>query len=307
MGILDRDYYRDNSGGFLQSWGRQGATVWLIVITCVVFLAQIIARDTGGPPLTEFGEYNFRKIQQGEVWRLLTPLFLHIGLWHLACNMLVLYFTGVRLEDRYGGKEFVAFYLTAGVFANLVYFLVHLMNNPPNALAVGASGAVTAALVLYACHYPRQQVLLFFVIPMPVWALVLLYIALDSLGAITPEDPRDRGPKVAYVVHLAGALFGFLYFQLGRPLTGWLPGLPARSARRPAPRLWVVPKDPEEPTERVAATVDHAPAAEAADEHLEAKVDQVLAKVSQHGQESLSPEERKILFRASEIYKKRRK
>ena len=45
MGIQDRDYYREGSGRFLDAWGRQGATVWLIVITCVVFFVQCL----GGP------------------------------------------------------------------------------------------------------------------------------------------------------------------------------------------------------------------------------------------------------------------
>ena len=62
--------------------------------------------------------YDPRLIADGEVWRLFTPIFLHATLWHLACNMLVLYWTGIRLEDRYGAKEFLAFYLLAGVSAN---------------------------------------------------------------------------------------------------------------------------------------------------------------------------------------------
>jgi hypothetical protein len=72
----------------------------------------------------------------------------------------------------------------------------------------------------------------------------------------------------------------------------------------------VPPPEPEEPEtpEPVGAAVENQPRPkEAADENLEAKVDQVLAKVSKYGQESLTPEEREILFKASELYKKRRK
>jgi hypothetical protein len=232
---------------------------------------------------------------------LLTPLFLHDGLWHLAFNMLVLYFTGTRMEEHYGSKEFLIFYLVAGVFANVGYFLVQAAELMPPTRAVGASGAVTAALVLFACHYPRQQVLLFFIIPMPVWLLVVLYIALDAMGALGAGDQR-----VAYAVHLFGALFGFLYFRSGRRLTDLWPGWPSRG-RRARPRLRVVPPEPES-AEPVGAAVEAPPrAAESNDELFEAKVDQVLEKVSKHGQESLTPEEREILFRASELYKKKRK
>ena len=76
---------------------------------------------------------------------------------------------------------------------------------------------------------------------------------------------------------------------------------------RPKLRV-VVPPVEEETPEPVGAPVQAAPRpAEAADEQLEAKLDAVLEKVSKHGQESLTPEEREILFKASELYKKRRK
>src|SRR5205807_6334426 len=93
--------------------------------------------------------------------------------------------------------------------------------------------------------------------------------------------------------------------------------IPSRAARvqaqhRAAPRLRVVkpdePEDREIEAEPVPATVQ-APArtAGAPDEQLEARVDRLLEKVSKHGQESLTPEERELLFRASELYKSRRK
>jgi hypothetical protein len=76
---------------------------------------------------------------------------------------------------------------------------------------------------------------------------------------------------------------------------------------RPKLRV-VVPPVEEEAPEPVGASVQAAPRpAEAADEQLEAKLDAVLEKVSKYGQESLTPEEREILFKASELYKKRRK
>jgi hypothetical protein len=70
----------------------------------------------------------------------------------------------------------------------------------------------------------------------------------------------------------------------------------------------LVPPPEEETPEPVGAPVPVAPKpAGAADEQLEAKLDAVLEKVSKHGQESLTPEEREILVKASELYKKRRK
>ena len=122
MGIYDRDYYRERSGGFLESWGRQGATVWLIIVTCVVFLLQLVTQEFQ-PSITAIGIYDYPAVCRGEVWRLITPVFLHAGLFHLAFNMLVLYWAGSLVEDIYGSRsldyqlqgEGPAFYYRAGL------------------------------------------------------------------------------------------------------------------------------------------------------------------------------------------------
>lgn len=301
MGIQDRDYYREGPS-LLDRVGQQGATVWIIAITCGVFFGQVI---TGAPlrgPLAAIGIYDPRLILEGEVWRLFTPIFLHADLFHLFSNMLILFFTGRRLEEVYGSREFVIFYLVAGVFANVANFALQVAGLTEAARAVGASGAVMAVLIVYAFHFPHQKVLLFFVIPMPVWLFALLLAGADLLGAFGARP----GVNIGFVVHLAGALFGLLYYQTGWRFTRLFARKPGARVR---PRLRVVVPSADEEREPVGAPVEAAPPrpAEAADEQFEAKVDAVLAKVSKYGQESLTPEEREILFRASELYKKKRK
>lgn len=299
MGIQDRDYYREDPS-FLDRVGQQGATVWIVAITCGVFFGQMFS-GVEKSPLVQIGAYDPILILRGEVWRLLTPVFLHGGLLHLFFNMLVLYFAGQRVEEMRGGREFALFYLVSGVFANLLYLAVYVAGLCPATTMVGASGAVTAVLVVFACYFPRQRLLLFFVIPVPAWGVVVLFVAFDVIGAFGGGDG-----KVAYIVHIGGALFGLVYYQSGWQFS--------RLFARP-PRVWARPKlriaapPPEEQTpEPVGAPVEAPlkPAA-AADEQLEAKLDAVLEKVSKHGQESLTADEREILFRASELYKKRRK
>jgi membrane associated rhomboid family serine protease len=302
MGIQDRDYYRESSRSLLDAWGRQGAVVWIIIITSAVFFVQCL---TGGPPRSElvhFGRFSRSAILEGEVWRLLTPLFLHAGLWHLFCNMLVLYWAGSRLEEIYGSREIVLFYFAAGLFAHVFYLFAQLAGLTQQSSAIGASGAVMAVLVLFALHFPNQRVLLFFVFPVPVWLLVPLYVLLDVYGGIGGQG------GIAYFAHLGGALFGLLYYQTHIRFSS----LFARSraaTRQSRPVLRLLPAEPEvERPEPVGAVVESpARPKEAADEHLEAKLDRVLAKVSQFGQDSLTPEEREILVKASELYKKRRK
>ncbi|MCS6865494.1 MAG: rhomboid family intramembrane serine protease [Gemmataceae bacterium] len=301
MGIQDRDYYRDGPS-LLDRVGQQGATVWLIGITVIVFLLQAITGQPAPPssPITEGGCYDTRLILHGQIWRLVTSIFLHSGLWHLFFNMLCLYWAGRRLEEIYGARELAAFYLLAGLVANLVNLAVELLNGT-NSQALGASGAVLGVLVVFACHFPHQKVLLFFILPMPVWLLVVLFAVLDLVGALGARPNENIG----FVVHLAGAGFGFVYYQTGLRLTRFFTHASAWPAR---PRLRVtVP--PEESTVETGSLREPAPArgrSVVADEYLEAQLDAVLEKVAKFGQASLTAEEREILFRASELYKKRR-
>jgi membrane associated rhomboid family serine protease len=297
MGIQDRDYYREGPS-FLDRVGAQGATVWLVAITCSVFFGQLLS----GHALTRLGVYNPKLILEGEVWRLFTPMFLHADFIHLFLNMFALFWAGQRVEEVTGSREFVLFYLLAGITAQSIYFATYLVGLVPADIALGASGAVLAVLVVFALHFPRARVI-FFVVPMPAWGLVVLYIVLNFFGAFGMGERN-----VGYVVHLCGMFFGLLYHQSGVQFTK----LFARGPRAPArPKLRVVPPPVEEherEPEPVGAPVQAAPRPnEAADEQLEAKLDAVLEKVSKHGQESLTPEEREILFRASELFKKRRK
>jgi membrane associated rhomboid family serine protease len=301
MGIQDRDYYRDGSNRLFDVWSRQGATIWLIVITSVVFFAQCITGHPLASPLVEIGCYSYPEIIAGQVWRLVTPLFLHSGLMHLFFNMLVLYWAGTLLEEIYGAREFLAFYLIGGTFASCVNVLVTALGAPA-APGLGASGAVMATLVLFAFHFPWQRIYVWFIMPVPVWVLVVVYALLDSLGAV-----GIRGGNIGFVVHLGGALFGALYYQTGLRFTELFARSP-RASRRIRPQLRVVPPPEIDDTpEPVGAAVENQPRPKEAADDLEARVDAVLEKVSKYGQESLTPEEREILFKASELYKKRRK
>jgi membrane associated rhomboid family serine protease len=318
MGIHDRDYYRDRSEGFLDGWGPAGATLWLIVISCVVFFGQLVTGDPLRNPLTAFGIYLPDRVLAGQLWRLLTPVFLHADLLHLLLNMIVLFWAGKRVEEVYGKWEFLAFFLGGGVFTHALYLLAYVAGLAPAAVFLGASGAVSATLVLLACNFPRMKVLLFFVIPMPVWLLAVFYVLIDALGAVMALTA-----PAAFLVPLSGAFVGAIYYVTGIRLTRILSRIFGRSARdsdRPArARLRLVPalKPAEPPTplptsKGTDGSADHGgskatPAALNGEGNLEARLDQVLEKVARHGQASLTPEEREVLFKASELYRRRRK
>jgi len=309
MGIQDRDYYREGPS-FLDRVGQQGATVWLVAITCGVFFGQMFS-GLDRSPLVQIGAYDPKLILEGEVWRLLTACFLHAGIGHIFFNMLILYWAGQRLEDLYGAREFVFFYLIAGVVANLAFLAVQLAGLADMGAAIGASGAVIATLIVFACHYPHVRVRLWFFIPMPVWVLAVLALAGDIVFALNSVVGQARWSQTAHFVHLGGAVFGLLYYQSGWRFSSIFVRAPKARVR---PKLRIVaPPAEERMPEPVGAPVEAAPkpaakpASGPADEQLEAKLDAVLEKVSKYGQESLTPEEREILVKASELYKKRRK
>ena len=233
----------------------------------------------------------------GEVWRLVTAAFLHSTLtpWHIIMNMFVLYWAGNEVEDLRGSREFLMFYLVATIFSSVVYTATMLPLPIPH-VAVGASGAVTAVLVLFACHYPNRTLLLMFVIPIPAWLLVVLLVGHDLLSWM-----GQTGSQIAVTAHLGGALFGFLYYKFHWQLSGIFSGLTAWKKKRARPPLRIYRED--EP----AAVVARVPAEHEIDEHFEAKLDAVLEKMNLVGKDNLTESEKEILLRASEIYRRRQR
>jgi membrane associated rhomboid family serine protease len=305
MGIMDRDYYsEDRKGSWGQTWRGWGVAVWIIVLTSVAFLLQHVG-GAGNNPLVEWGYYDARRVLAGEVWRLLTPLVLHYSIWHLFANMLLVYWAGSRLSAIHGEVEYGVYYVLAGVLGHAVATGLFVAGVLPAGPALGANAAVAATLVLFACHFPRQQVLLFFVLPLPVWSIAVLYVGVDLLILV------GNGWQAAAAVDLVGAGFGWLYYRYNWHLTGrWWPERKRRTSSSVRPVLRVTtPPDSDSVVMESGSVEETAPAASSSSSAVdfEAEVDRVLAKVSQYGQASLTAEERAILFQASELYKKRRR
>ncbi len=302
MGIYDRDYYRDNKVSFLGSFADRGLMCkWLIGINVVAFVVQLITKAT--PEMFE----NLFSLQvdaalRGQVWRLITYSFLHsTGTpYHILFNMLFLWWFGSDVEDLYGPREFLAFYLVSAALGGVAFVLTNLtppLPGDPVPVCFGASGAVTTVLVLCALHYPTRIILLFFILPVPIWLFVIFMVAQDMFGFL-----GGTAGNIAVQVHLAGALFGFLYYKFQWRLTNWLPRLKNWRRRLTQPRLRVYREEEPAPVARVPP-----PSLSRPDEdQLEAKVDAVLEKLSRVGKENLTDSEREVLLRASEVFRKRK-
>ena len=335
MGIHDRDYYRDDDGSWFSSLTRHGQVcTWIIVLNVIVYVAQISTRERYQPgdvdpygyrmselkpnsgPITENLDLSVKDVLHGQVWRLVTNAFLHdtSNFWHIVFNMLLLYWFGRDIESIYGPKEFLAFYLAAAVLAALAFIgcAAAGLGGGMASRALGASGAVMAVIVLFACHFPHHRIWIFFLIPVPVWLMVVIYVGFDAWGLLVTGGMEYGGGGVAFAAHLGGAGFGALYYLRGWRVLNWIPNWPSRISVGRRPKLKVYREEPPRrrearPVREQAPTPDAASSSSAVDEHLEAQVDAVLAKVARQGQDSLTDEERKLLQRASEIYRQRRK
>jgi len=147
---------------------------------------------------------------------------------------------------------------------------------------VGASGGIAGVLLLFCLNFPRQQIFIWGVFPMPAWVFAVLFLGMNLFGAAGGES------NVAYTAHIGGALFALVYFNAGRRLSNWLPS-----------RL-KMPKLGRRPPLRV-----HDPSDDL-DEGTDDAVDHILRKIREHGQDSLTRQERRILEEASREYQKRR-
>jgi membrane associated rhomboid family serine protease len=286
MGYQDRDYYRD--GPATDAWGAS-VVVKLIALNCLIFLANLFFGGRGNA-ITGALQLDAEAILKPWLWyQFLTYGFVHSPqeLWHIGGNMLGLFFFGRTLEDRFGWKEFLRFYLLAIILGGIVWSVRMVFAVGPSSEEVvagklvriypyllGASGGVTAVILLFCLLYPRATVLLMFVIPTPAWVLGLIIVVGDMFG-------RDVG--VANDVHLVGALFAWAYWYFAWNL-GRLPGMDGlgslfqsiRKSFKSKPDLRVV--DPESHYE-----------------DLDAEADALLDKVKRLGQESLTARERRTL------------
>ena len=128
------------------------ATYVLLALIILVFLAMTVA---GGSEsirvLILFGAKVNSLIAAGQVWRLLTSMFLHIGLVHLVFNSYALYVFGIQAERLYGSPRFLAIYLLAGLYGSLFSFAFGAE------LSAGASGAIFGLLGALLAFFRRHR------------------------------------------------------------------------------------------------------------------------------------------------------
>ncbi|HEY8485445.1 MAG TPA: rhomboid family intramembrane serine protease [Longimicrobiales bacterium] len=221
-------------------------------------------------------------------WTLITYAFIHAGFWHLFFNLLGLFFFGPPLEDRWGSREFLKYYLICALGGAAFSFIF-----APHAGVVGASAAIFGVMLAFAMNWPDAPIYIWGIFPVKAKWLVAILAAFNLFSAV--GGGRDG---VAYFAHLGGFAAGFLYLRLEEPVRLRLARF-RKSMRRP--RLTVVPGEKASAPPPPAATRRRIRTQE--EEELLGELDRVLDKISSSGLASLSPEERKLLDEVSRRYR----
>lgn len=185
----------------------------IITANLIIYIAILFSTDS----LYPMGEYHNIVIDRftyylglipyyftERPWTIFTAMFIHANFWHLFFNMLVLFFFGSYLSRLLGNSWFTLVYFVGGLAGNLLY--VGMGNDL--SIAIGASGAIYAVAGTLAVLVPNLRVYLWFILPMPLWVVVLVIFVILSFT-----------PGVAWQAHIGGLIIGLLagfYFRRRR-------------------------------------------------------------------------------------------
>jgi membrane associated rhomboid family serine protease len=256
-----------------------------------------------------------------QYYRLITSGFLHLNPWHLAMNMLSLYFFGPRLELVFGPVQFLGIYLAAIIGGNLLALYAHRHHDYR---ALGASGGVVGIIFAYIILFPGSRLSIGLVpIFVPSWLYAIAYLLASFYGMHT------KMTNVGHDAHLGGALVGLftavalhpesirynpllfttismgtilLYLYLAKnPMFLPLEGIDftkpkARQRSRSTRPLFDRLFDWTRPRRRPSPTPSSRP---------DRQIDAILQRISEHGIDSLTEEEKRTLHEVSDKFRRR--
>jgi membrane associated rhomboid family serine protease len=226
----------------------------IIMINILMLLLYYAINSVFGYNLNEILGLYFPKSESFKPLQILTHMFMHANFWHLFFNMYALYIFGQVLENVWGPKRFLIYYLVCGLGAALVHESViafeyngiinklspeniqnvidygaeylkkgQVFTDPSmqnlqlllNTPTVGASGAVFGILLAFGVLFPNTQLMLL-IPPIPIRAkyFVMIYGGIELYLAFT-----QPGSNIAHAAHLGGMLFGYLLIRYWRKTT----------------------------------------------------------------------------------------
>jgi len=281
----------------------------LLIINVAVFFVQMLASNLklGGEPLgyllnewfalNPLGEgYNF------QVWQLITYQFMHGGFSHIFFNMFILWMFGMEVENIWGSKKFLYFYLICGISAGLAQLFISPLFSIP-AITIGASGAIFGVMIAFAMLFPDRYIFLYFLIPIKAKYLIGFLFVLEIFWI------GDAGSDVAHLAHLGGAVAGFIFILLDKnidvPFKRMLNINSGYGSNKPFQNPFSGLSDKFKKRSNDIEEANYYDINQKKDDEKvsQAEIDAILDKISQSGYQNLSESEKRILFEASKKMK----
>lgn len=194
-------------------------TLGLIAINVIVFIHQSLLSSVQlNEFIVQYGAVPYYISSGSHLSTILTSMFLHGGVMHIAGNMLYLYIFGDNIESVMGPVRYLFFYLVCGFFAFAAHYIFDLQSMTP---MIGASGAISGVLGAYAVRFPRARVTV--LVPLFIWiwrmfeipevlVLGLWFVMQLFSGAI--GSAQSGG--VAWLAHVGGFLAGIVWMLAWR-------------------------------------------------------------------------------------------
>lgn len=217
----------------------------LLIINGLFFLAMYALGSTANINLVDYLGLHYPGSHNFGIWQLVTYMFMHGGMMHIAFNMFALWMFGNTLENAWGPKRFLNYYLVTGIGAGIIHLIVTLLriqailpemgteqismvysegfavldkglnyqdplmaklNLLLNTPTVGASGAVFGLLLAFGMMFPNSVIYVYFAFPIKAKYFVMIYGAIEIYSGFA----NNPGDNVAHFAHLGGMIFGYL-------------------------------------------------------------------------------------------------
>ena len=209
----------------------------LLIINGLFFLVTMVIGTRFNIDLNQYLGLHFPLSEQFKPYQIVTYMFMHGGFTHILFNMFALWMFGSNIENFWGGKKFLIYYMVTGLGAAVIHFVVlyftqvvptlheidsyyalgkisdidqvktSFYNSIP--VVIGASGAVFGLLLAFGMLFPNQVIYLYFAIPIKAKYFVILYGIFELFAGIN----NSAADNVAHFAHLGGMLFGFVLIK----------------------------------------------------------------------------------------------
>ncbi len=315
-------YNRRSGGGGLFGGGRLLPQVikYLLIINITIFILDNFFFRNLSVGDMNLGEAMLRNFALWPLtsglfmpWQVVTYMFMHGGFMHILINMFILWMFGFELETIWGSKKFFWYYIMCGVGAGLANLLIAPLFTTVGP-TVGASGAIYGILAAFAFLFPNRKIYLYFFIPIKAKYLIILYMAFDLFSVIGRNDTG-----IAHIAHIGGAVVGIIYLLITKKSSGagFFGDINKGAGRFTSPfstsgkkkesafgdwqkpgtstkKVHIKEDDYEEVEEH-----DYNKEMKDNDRSAQEKIDAILDKLSEGGYQSLTEEEKRVLFQES--------